>query len=200
MGPACLSGRSPASRLIPSPPPFPPVWAWSHPVPPWATPSLAPGRNAVSVSFFAPTNGPSQTVWTFFSWPAARSMGLNMARSNRDSWTLVVKSSLPLRPPLHSSLVPTDTAYRPIASAAPSRSPGLVAGGLGLAIQAYQFAISPALHALAGPGCGCRFTPTCSHYALEAVRTHGASHGTSLAARRLLRCHPWHPGGHDPVP
>jgi putative membrane protein insertion efficiency factor len=69
-----------------------------------------------------------------------------------------------------------------------------------LAIRTYRFAISPTLHALAGPGCGCRFTPTCSHYALDALRSHGALHGTSLAARRLLRCHPWHPGGHDPVP
>ena len=129
-------------------------------------------------------------------------MGLNMPRSNRNLETLVVNSSLPRRPPFQSLLVPTDTAHRFIDAAypAPARASGLIAGGLMVAVRAYQFAISPTLHALAGPGCGCRFTPTCSHYALQALGTHGAFHGTSLAARRLLRCHPWHPGGHDPVP
>jgi putative membrane protein insertion efficiency factor len=46
----------------------------------------------------------------------------------------------------------------------------------------------------------CRFYPSCSAYALEAVQTHGAVRGLYLAARRLLRCHPFHPGGYDPVP
>lgn len=46
----------------------------------------------------------------------------------------------------------------------------------------------------------CRFHPTCSSYAVEAVRHHGALRGTWLATLRLLRCHPWHPGGFDPVP
>jgi putative membrane protein insertion efficiency factor len=46
----------------------------------------------------------------------------------------------------------------------------------------------------------CRFTPSCSHYAYEAVEKHGALRGTSLAIRRLLRCHPFNPGGYDPVP
>lgn len=46
----------------------------------------------------------------------------------------------------------------------------------------------------------CRFTPSCSHYAYEAVEKHGAIRGTYLAGRRLLRCHPFHPGGYDPVP
>jgi putative membrane protein insertion efficiency factor len=46
----------------------------------------------------------------------------------------------------------------------------------------------------------CRFYPSCSAYALEALREHGAGRGTWLAARRLGRCHPWHPGGLDPVP
>jgi uncharacterized protein len=46
----------------------------------------------------------------------------------------------------------------------------------------------------------CRFYPTCSAYALEAVEKHGAAKGTYLAARRILRCHPFHPGGYDPVP
>lgn len=46
----------------------------------------------------------------------------------------------------------------------------------------------------------CRFHPTCSLYAIEAIKTHGIFKGSSLALRRILRCHPWHPGGLDPVP
>lgn len=46
----------------------------------------------------------------------------------------------------------------------------------------------------------CRFQPTCSQYAIEAIQIHGAAKGCWLAVRRLLKCHPWHPGGYDPVP
>ncbi len=67
-------------------------------------------------------------------------------------------------------------------------------------VRGYQVLISPALHSLAGPGCGCRFTPSCSHYALEALALHGPLRGTKLATRRLLRCHPWGASGQDPVP
>ncbi|MBI5380485.1 MAG: membrane protein insertion efficiency factor YidD [Opitutae bacterium] len=70
---------------------------------------------------------------------------------------------------------------------------------LGL-VWVYQRTVSPVLPAVFGPACGCRFYPTCSHYAAEAVRTHGAWHGAGLALRRLLKCHPGHPGGLDPVP
>lgn len=49
-------------------------------------------------------------------------------------------------------------------------------------------------------GANCRFEPSCSHYALDALRTHGAARGSYLAARRVLRCNPWTPGGYDPVP
>jgi putative membrane protein insertion efficiency factor len=65
---------------------------------------------------------------------------------------------------------------------------------LGVAIRGYQIVVSPLLPP------SCRFTPSCSQYALEAVNRHGALKGTWLAARRLARCHPFHPGGFDPVP
>ena len=70
---------------------------------------------------------------------------------------------------------------------------------LGL-IRAYQRFVSPALPALFGPACGCRFHPSCSEYAAGAVRTHGILRGVYLAGLRLLKCHPLHPGGFDPVP
>jgi putative membrane protein insertion efficiency factor len=62
------------------------------------------------------------------------------------------------------------------------------------ALRFYKRWISPLL----GPRC--RFHPTCSEYAMQAVARYGAARGSWLATRRLLRCHPLHPGGHDPVP
>ncbi|MFM7099828.1 MAG: membrane protein insertion efficiency factor YidD [Verrucomicrobiota bacterium] len=67
-------------------------------------------------------------------------------------------------------------------------------------LQAYRYFLSPAKNALLGQSGSCRFKPTCSAYALEAVRRHGAWHGTRLAGRRLCRCHPWGGAGPDPVP
>ncbi|HWN94699.1 MAG TPA: membrane protein insertion efficiency factor YidD [Methylomirabilota bacterium] len=64
----------------------------------------------------------------------------------------------------------------------------------------YQRAVSPFLHTLVGPFGGCRFHPTCSVYAAEAVRRHGATAGSLLAAQRICRCHPWGGCGEDPVP
>lgn len=61
-------------------------------------------------------------------------------------------------------------------------------------VKIYQFAISPML------GRHCRFDPSCSEYAVQALSRHGVSRGLWLAARRIGRCHPWHPGGYDPVP
>jgi putative membrane protein insertion efficiency factor len=66
------------------------------------------------------------------------------------------------------------------------------------AIRFYQVASYP-LKAAAGGSC-CRFTPTCSHYGIEALRKHGALRGTVLILRRLGRCHPWGGWGYDPVP
>ena len=61
-------------------------------------------------------------------------------------------------------------------------------------IRLYQWTLSPLL------GSNCRFHPTCSHYAVEAVQTHGVLRGLWLAVRRVGCCHPWHAGGYDPVP
>ncbi len=60
-------------------------------------------------------------------------------------------------------------------------------------LRAYKMLISPLLPP------ACRFTPTCSEYAMEAITKHGALRGTYMGLRRLLRCHPFHPGGYDPV-
>jgi putative membrane protein insertion efficiency factor len=68
------------------------------------------------------------------------------------------------------------------------------------AIRAYRWTISPAQVFLFGSTGGCRFTPTCSQYAVEAVQSHGALTGSLLAAKRICRCHPWGKCGHDPVP
>lgn len=67
-------------------------------------------------------------------------------------------------------------------------------------VKLYQIAISPVLHLIAGPGMGCRFQPTCSQYAIEALKVHGPFFGSWLALRRILRCHPFGGQGFDPVP
>src|SRR5688500_16833896 len=67
-------------------------------------------------------------------------------------------------------------------------------------IRIYQRTLSPVLPVVFGAACGCRFSPTCSHYAADAIRTHGALLGVGLAVIRLLKCTPLHPGGFDPVP
>ena len=67
-------------------------------------------------------------------------------------------------------------------------------------IRAYQLLLSPLKKLLFGPGAGCRFVPTCSCYAIEALHRHGVLKGSWLAVRRILRCHPWGASGHDPVP
>jgi uncharacterized protein len=62
------------------------------------------------------------------------------------------------------------------------------------AVRAYQWTLRPVI------GANCRFWPSCSDYAIEAFRTHGALRGSGLAAHRILRCNPWCDGGYDPVP
>lgn len=81
----------------------------------------------------------------------------------------------------------TDNTDRPVAV-------GPAARLLLVVIAGYRRWISPLL----GPRC--RFAPTCSAYAAEALAVHGAARGSGLALRRVLRCHPFTPGGHDPVP
>ena len=79
-------------------------------------------------------------------------------------------------------------------STEPARRTGPVAWLLTMLIRGYQLVLSPLL----GPRC--RFYPSCSAYAVQALGTHGAVKGTWLAGRRLLHCHPWNPGGVDHVP
>ncbi len=69
-----------------------------------------------------------------------------------------------------------------------------------LLIRLYQRTLSPLLPVVSLGACGCRFTPTCSHYAAEAIRRHGAITGLGLALARLVKCTPRHSGGFDPVP
>jgi putative membrane protein insertion efficiency factor len=75
--------------------------------------------------------------------------------------------------------------------------PSCVALARGLAVlpvRIYQYCVSPLLPA------ACRFYPSCSNYVLQAVLSHGIARGGWLGLRRLARCHPWSPGGYDPVP
>jgi uncharacterized protein len=65
--------------------------------------------------------------------------------------------------------------------------------GVGV-VRVYQWTVRPFI------GSHCRFWPSCSEYAVEALRMHGAARGSVMAAKRILRCNPWHEGGVDPVP
>ena len=70
----------------------------------------------------------------------------------------------------------------------------LLAASLCLLIRLYQKLLAPFF------GNCCRFEPSCSNYMLEAIRIHGVGYGVFLGLRRVARCHPWKPGGYDPVP
>jgi hypothetical protein len=63
-----------------------------------------------------------------------------------------------------------------------------------LLVRVYQWTLRPFI------GAHCRFEPSCSHYAVEALQRHGAARGSLLATKRVLRCNPWNPGGYDAVP
>lgn len=81
---------------------------------------------------------------------------------------------------------------------APNPAPRSLSAGLAvLLLRLYQRLLSPLLSAL--PGAGCRFYPSCSEYAAQAVSRYGLLRGGARAARRLCRCHPFHPGGFDPL-
>ncbi len=67
-------------------------------------------------------------------------------------------------------------------------------------LKIYHWGLSPVVHALCGPGCGCRFEPSCSVYAMDAIREHGCLGGLWLAIKRFARCQPWGGCGYDPVP
>ena len=73
-------------------------------------------------------------------------------------------------------------------------TPSPLAAAIAAVIRVYRYLVSPWL------GANCRFLPTCSEYAIEAIDRHGAVRGVWLAARRVVRCHPWGAPGHDPVP
>jgi len=75
-----------------------------------------------------------------------------------------------------------------------ARRPGVFARLLMLLVTGYRRFISPLLPPT------CRFTPSCSAYSLQALKTHGALRGSWLTVRRIARCHPFNPGGYDPVP
>ena len=73
-----------------------------------------------------------------------------------------------------------------------------VSAAASLAIRLYQLTLSRLIRAVLGDVC--RFQPSCSQYAFACIRSHGALRGSLLSLRRLSKCHPFHPGGHDPVP
>lgn len=121
----------------------------------------------------AKQSGWSKTVWT--------------SRSKWDSFPAVTA----LGPTFSRCMVKSDAHLSK--SAKVSANKGLTASFLMLLVDAYRYALSPLLSG------GCRFEPSCSHYAQDALRKYGAWRGSIIAAKRLLRCHPWHEAGFDPV-
>jgi len=78
--------------------------------------------------------------------------------------------------------------------------PRILTAIIRLLIHCYQRILSPMLKFAAGPTAGCRFSPTCSNYFLQAVELHGPLRGSWLGICRIFRCHPWGECGYDPVP
>lgn len=114
-------------------------------------------------------------------------------RSDRDRGIRQSYQTETETPPLSLSLS-LSLSFSALSTPSTALRTGLEVGALTAALRLYQVTISPLL----GPTC--RFYPSCSAYAVEAVKHHGAMKGMALALLRLLRCHPWHPGGVDPVP
>jgi putative membrane protein insertion efficiency factor len=92
--------------------------------------------------------------------------------------------------------IDTMTVRRPLTEGSILCSAGATpAAAIGIgAVRVYQWTLRPFI------GSHCRFWPSCSEYAVDALRAHGAVRGTGLAVKRILRCNPWHEGGVDPVP
>jgi putative membrane protein insertion efficiency factor len=80
------------------------------------------------------------------------------------------------------------------------RAPSLLARLAVVLVRIYQLTLSPLKQVFFGTNCSCRFQPTCSCYARSAFMRYGFWRGSWYALRRILRCHPWHPGGYDPLP
>lgn len=91
-------------------------------------------------------------------------------------------------------------SLHPSAGMLPLARPSLAGRIAAFGVRLYQLFLSPLKAILFGTACGCRFQPTCSCYAREALLRYGFFKGAYYAIRRILRCHPWHPGGYDPVP
>lgn len=96
-----------------------------------------------------------------------------------------------MKPSLHA---PDEDPTGPTAKAT------LSARAVAVLLRGYQLTLSPLKRILLGPHGGCRFSPTCSEYARRAILRHGLLKGGWLATKRIFKCGPWHPGGHDPVP
>lgn len=101
-------------------------------------------------------------------------------------WSMLCRESF--AESAHNHMAPTTP------DSTPSTPPGMLRRTAVLPIAFYRRFISPLLPP------ACRFTPTCSEYALQAIIQHGLIRGTWLGIRRILKCHPLHPGGYDPVP
>jgi len=106
-------------------------------------------------------------------------------------------ATTPLAPAPERASTDSPGGFGPTLFNAVCRLPGTA---LVVLIRIYQYTLSPALPVLTMGRCGCRFAPTCSHYAVDAIRIHGVIRGVALAAVRLAKCTPLHPGGLDPVP
>jgi putative membrane protein insertion efficiency factor len=136
-----------------------------------------------------------------------RLSGISSARSNRLSCVkgaflnMVIENANRFREKRQRTGAVQDASRsREPSVTAVRESSGVFAAILVALVRLYQSLLSPAMRFLLGTSGACRYTPTCSCYAIEAFKRHGAFRGLRLTTRRLLRCHPWGSAGHDPVP